>query len=178
MSGWKNRIVGLGEEDPEQLLANPQNWRVHNGPQRDALRGSLNTVGWVATIMVNQSTGFVIDGHARIEEALSRHEKTVPVLYVDLTAEEEAIVLATLDPIGAMAERDQKRLDELLADLHVDDAGLEALLNSLRGQQIKTGNTDPDDIPEVRVEPGVVLGDMFALGAYVTCPHCGKTTDV
>jgi hypothetical protein len=35
--------------------------------------------------MVNRRTGFVVDGHARVEEALSRHEPTVPVLYVDLS---------------------------------------------------------------------------------------------
>jgi DNA modification methylase len=174
MSGWKNRIVGLGEEDPEQLLANPLNFRTHSGPQRDAMRGSLNTVGWTQAVVVNQGTGFVVDGHLRIEEAISKHEKTVPVLYVDLTAEEEAIILASLDAIGAMADVDQKRLDELLADLHVDDAGLEALLNSLRGQQIKTGNTDPDDIPEVRVEPGVVLGQMFQMGDHRIL--CGDST--
>ena len=24
---WRSRIVGSGEEDPAQLLANPRNWR-------------------------------------------------------------------------------------------------------------------------------------------------------
>jgi hypothetical protein len=100
---WRNRIVGTGEEAPDQLVANPLNWRTHPGPQRDALRGSLAEVGWVQQVLVNQRTGHVVDGHARVEEALSRQEATVPVLYVDLSPEEEALVLATLDPIGAMA---------------------------------------------------------------------------
>ena len=26
---WRNRIVGEGVEAPDQLLANPQNWRTH-----------------------------------------------------------------------------------------------------------------------------------------------------
>src|SRR6266704_2927845 len=34
---WRNRIVGHGEEDPEQLLANPKNWRIHPKNQQDAL---------------------------------------------------------------------------------------------------------------------------------------------
>ncbi len=25
---WQNRIVGYGEEAPDQLMANPDNWRV------------------------------------------------------------------------------------------------------------------------------------------------------
>ena len=119
---WRNRIVGTGDVAPDQLVANPANWRTHPGPQRDALRGSLSEVGWVQQVMVNRRTGFVVDGHARVEEALTRHEPTVPVLYVDLSPEEEALVLATLDPIGAMATRDDAKLAELLDGLVVDDA--------------------------------------------------------
>src|SRR5665811_628211 len=87
----------------DSLLANPENWRRHPGTQRDALRGSLGTLGWIQQVLVNKQTGYVIDGHARIEEALTKHEKTVPVLYVDLSPEEERLALATLDPIGEMA---------------------------------------------------------------------------
>ena len=57
---------------------------------------------------MNQRSGFVVDGHARVALALSRGEATVPVLYVDLEPEEEALVLATLDPISAMAGRPAK----------------------------------------------------------------------
>jgi len=28
-TGWRNRITGSGEEAPDQLLANPANWRIH-----------------------------------------------------------------------------------------------------------------------------------------------------
>ena len=97
---WRNRIVGSGEEAPDQLATNPANWRTHPGLQRDALRGSLSEVGWVQQVMVNRRAGFVVDGHARVEEALSRHEPTVPVLYVDLSEDEERLVLATLDPLA------------------------------------------------------------------------------
>ncbi len=27
---WRSRIVGSGEEAPDQLLANPANWRIHS----------------------------------------------------------------------------------------------------------------------------------------------------
>ena len=40
MADWKNRIVGHGEESPEQLLANPKNWRTHPKEQREALAGA------------------------------------------------------------------------------------------------------------------------------------------
>ena len=109
-TGWRNRITGAGEEAPDQLLANPANWRIHPKAQQDALAGALDAVGWVQQVLVNRRTGFVVDGHARVALALSRGEPTVPVLYVDLAPEEEALVLATLDPIGAMAGRDDEKL--------------------------------------------------------------------
>ena len=43
---WRNRITGSGEEAPDQLLANPANWRIHPKAQQDALAGALDAVGW------------------------------------------------------------------------------------------------------------------------------------
>jgi len=57
---WRNRIVGSGEEAPDQLLVNPGNWRLHPRNQQAALAGALDTVGWVQQILVNQRTGFVV----------------------------------------------------------------------------------------------------------------------
>jgi DNA modification methylase len=174
-TGWRNRITGTGEEAPDRLLANPTNWRIHPKAQQDALAGALAAVGWVQQILVNRRTGFVVDGHARVALALSRGEPTVPVLYVDLDPDEEALVLATLDPIGAMAERDDDKLRALLADVTVDDAGLLALLGDLRGDEPKTGLTDPDEVPEPPEEPYVKPGDLYRLGDHRMM--CGDATD-
>jgi DNA modification methylase len=178
-AAWRNRIIGTGEEAPDQLVANPANWRTHPAGQRNALRGSLGEVGWVQQVMVNRRTGYVIDGHARIEEALSRGEPTVPVLYVDLEPEEEALVLAVLDPIGAMATRDDERLHELLSGIAVDDAGLTTLLADLAPLKGTVGLTDPDDAPPLGDESNVHLGDLFALGDHrLMCGDSTKAEDV
>src|SRR5450759_4129058 len=176
---WRSRIVGSGEEAPDQLVANPLNWRNHPDPQRDALRGSLTEVGWVQQILVNRQSGHVVDGHARVEEALSRNEPTVPVLYVDLSPEEDALVLATLDPIGAMATADTAKLEELLAGISVDDAGLLALLGELAGNDPKAGLTDPDEVPEPSESPYVKTGDLWVLGEHrLLCGDSTKPGDV
>ena len=44
-STWRNRIVGYSEEEPDQLLANPSNWRIHPAAQAEALKGVLAEVG-------------------------------------------------------------------------------------------------------------------------------------
>ena len=127
----KSRIVGEGEETPDQLMANPLNWRTHPKAQVDALEGLLKQVGWVQRVIVNRRTGHVVDGHARVELALRRNEPRVPVVYVDLAEEEERLVLAALDPIGGLATTDADKLAELLADVSADDPGLQALLADL-----------------------------------------------
>lgn len=178
-AAWRNRITGSGEEAPDQLLANPANWRIHPKAQQDALAGALDTVGWVQQVMVNRRTGFVVDGHARVALALTRGEATVPVLYVDLDPDEEALVLATLDPIGAMAGRDEEKLRALLADVSVDDAGLLALLGDLGGDDPKAGLTDPDEVPEPPEEPYVKPGELYRLGDHrLLCGDATKPEDV
>jgi hypothetical protein len=131
-------------------------------------------VGWVAQVMVNTTTGHVIDGHARVEEALSRGEPTVPVLHVELTEQEEDLVLASFDPIAAMAQADRAALEALLADLSVDDAGLAALLADLAGDLPKAGLTDPDEAPERPAEPYVKAGELWLLGSHRLL--CGDST--
>lgn len=119
---WANRIVRYDPAvDPEQLLAHPANARIHPRVQARALIEGLSRVGWVAPVIVNERTGFVVDGHLRIGEAISADE-TVPVAYVDLSEAEEAEVLATFDPIGAAAITDTAALARLTAEMDLPDA--------------------------------------------------------
>ena len=128
---WRNRIVGHGEEDPEQLMANPRNWRVHPKFQQDALKDVLDAVGFVAGVIINQRSGNMIDGHLRVELAISEGEATVPVEYVDLTDEEERIVLATFDPLGNLAVTDPNKLQEIIEDTTFTGNALQGLIDDL-----------------------------------------------
>ena len=178
-AGWQNRIVGHAEVAPADLVPNPRNWRTHPPDQQRALAGALGEVGWVAEVLVNRTTGNVVDGHLRIELALARHEPTVPVTYVELTEAEESLVLATLDPIGAMADAEATALASLLSGLEPADEALRALLDDLTREQgielARAGLVDPDDAPDVPDEPTVRRGDLYALGDHRLL--CGDAPD-
>jgi hypothetical protein len=94
--------------------------------QRAALREVRDPVGYVAQLIDNQRIGHVVDGHLRVALAISRGEPCLPVLYVDLCEGEERLVLASLDPLAAMATTDEARLRELLAEVSVESEALAA----------------------------------------------------
>lgn len=134
---WKNRIVGYDVVEADQLLAHPSNWRIHPKAQQDALTGVLDDVGWVQEIIVNKTTGHVVDGHMRVEVALTRGE-SVPVKYVELSEAEEQLILATIDPISAMAGADNEqtvwdiKLDERAEGGHSTQKPLECMARPIR----------------------------------------------
>ena len=110
---WQNRIDGSGLESPQDLLPNPANWRTHSDRQKHTLKAVMNEVGWVQQVVVNKTTGNLVDGHLRVAAAIENGEEEIPVLYVSLTPDEEALVLTTLDPLAGMAGVDTDKLEDL-----------------------------------------------------------------
>lgn len=177
---WRNRVVGHGDEPPEQLLANPAIWRTHPKEQQRALAGALSEVEWVGQVLANRTTGHVVDGHLRVELAISRGEPTVPVLYVELTEAEEHLILATVDPLAAMATAEKDALAALLAELETGDAGLARMLAELADEHgIRSAVLgDPDELPPApdAADLYVKAGDLWVLGDHRLL--CGDATDL
>ena len=171
---WRSRIVGEGEEDATQLLANPSNWRIHSSQQQKALGAVLDEVGWVQRVIVNQRTGHVVDGHLRVALAISKGEK-VPVVYIDVSEDEERLILATIDPLSAMAGTDEDLLAALRGAMlpeYVDIAELCKAAPEVTGGQVE----GEDDAPPVSSTPVSVLGDLWLLGSHRVL--CGDSTTV
>ena len=132
---WKNRIIEYGEMPANQYLAHELNARRHPGKQREALIGSLNEVGWVAPVIVSARTGKLLDGHARIEETLTKDENApVPFVKVDVSENEERTILASFDPITGLATYDREALDALLREVSTGEAALQEMLAELAAQ--------------------------------------------
>jgi len=179
----KNRIIGSGEESLDQIQFNPRNWRVHPLNQQNALDGVLETVGWAQQVVVNKRTGNLVDGHLRCQLAARKGEKTIPVVYVDLSEEEEALVLATIDPIAAMATTDKQKLDELFAGIESDNENVKKMLDDIAEKErleyankpIEDAEAQIDRAEELRVKWGVELGQLWQLGDHRLI--CGDCTD-
>lgn len=118
------------------LTPNPNNWRRHPAEQMAALGEVIGSVGWAGAMLYNETTARLVDGHGRLE--LVEPTALVPVLIGRWTETQERLILATLDPIAAMASSDAEQLAALLPPLqefaHAEDLGaLEALLATLAG---------------------------------------------
>jgi hypothetical protein len=99
--------------DPKTLEGNPLNWKKHPHRQRQAITASIDVNGWAGALLYNETTGRLIDGHCRREEALKEGLTAVPVLIGNWTEDQERHLLATLDPIGAMYQVQTEALTAL-----------------------------------------------------------------
>jgi DNA modification methylase len=144
MAPWKNRIVGYANVDTDQLKANPRNWRTHSRRQQEVLSSVVQEVGVVQNIIVNKTTGLVVDGHLRLSLAIRDNQPTVPVTFVELSESEEALIISTFDPISALAGTNTAMLDTLLRDIETTDTQIMDLLSTLTQQnQMYTLPTEP-----------------------------------
>ena len=109
------------------LLADPRNYRRHPKAQRDALSGVLSEIGYAGALLARESPDGLrlIDGHLRAE---LDPNQVVPVLVLDLSEDEAGKLLATLDPLSAMATVDQDALLALLGQVSFNDQAVKDML--------------------------------------------------
>lgn len=108
---WANRIVGHQVLAASKILRHPLNFRTHPDTQRAAVAEAIARLGWIEEVLVNKTTGRLLNGHLRVDLAEKRGED-VPVTLVELSEEEERLALASLDPLGSLADQDADKLTE------------------------------------------------------------------
>lgn len=143
-----DRIKELRRVKASSLIRNPKNWRTHPPAQQNVLRGLLAEVGYADALITRETPDglMLVDGHLRAE---TTPDMEVPVLVTDLNEEEADKLLASLDPLAAMAEADGEKLDSLIESLDIQSAALKEMLDEL-----KSGGAE---LVEVDVQPPPVM---------------------
>jgi hypothetical protein len=144
---WQSKIVGHGKVAASQLLANPFNHRLHPEKQRQVVAASIQELGFIKSVIVNQVTGHIIDGHERVMQALGVGEETlIDVEYVELTPDEERKALLILDASSSLATIDSSQLTQLVDECRFDLEGLQEFAVELL-QVANYANPDPISKP-------------------------------
>ena len=155
-----------------------------NDPAVDAVAASLREFGFRQPIVVDEA-GVIIVGHTRWKAAKRLGLAKVPVhVAKDLSPEQAKAYRLADNQTNTLAEWDYKLLPIELRDLQEADFNLDLLgfdaeeLAKLLDPGVQEGLTDPDEVPETPEEAITQPGDLWLLGAYTTCPHCGEVNEL
>jgi hypothetical protein len=178
----RDRILDLRRIPARDLQDHALNWRVHPQAQADALLGTLGELGIASALLVYDSPRqgglCIIDGHLR--KSLDPAQEW-PCLLLDLDDDEAAYLLATHDPLGAMAEASKDALAALLEDVRSGSSAVQQMLAQLAEQSgvvpptwgagtgpgtVEEGEVPVDRAEALREHYGVEVGQLWQLGDH------------
>ena len=153
----RDRIQELRRVPAQELLDHDGNPRRHPQAQRDALRGVLEQVGIAGALVAYHSERnggrlTLIDGHLRKQD----HDLDWPTLILDVTDEEADLLLATHDPLAALAEYDKPRLQALLQEVRAKSPAVVGMLQDL-AKKAGAGREEREKAPALPPERFEVL---------------------
>lgn len=161
----RDRILRFDRIPAQALLPHPANWRRHPDGQRAVLAGVLEEIGFAGAVLARQlddGSLQLIDGHLRQETVDG--DFPVPTLVLDVTEEEALKLLASVDPIAAMAEMDAAAYDRLAGAIRFQDDAVNAMLEANRAAAVSAVDAQPP--PEFPAYDENIATEF-------TCPKCG-----
>lgn len=179
----RDRIKELRRVTASDLRPDPDNWRKHPPQQRAALQGILREIGYADALLARETPSglMLIDGHLRAD---LDPDAEVPVLVVDLDEDEAHKLMATLDPLAAMAETDQAALESLLQRISTEEEAVSDLLASLAtAEEATPPKEDPgpqiDRAEELQQAWGTEYGQLWQIGRHrLLCGDATSEADV
>jgi hypothetical protein len=155
----RDRIKELRRVQAAELQPNPKNWRTHSPAQQDALKGILAEVGYADALLARETSDgglMLIDGHLRAE---TTPDTVVPVLVLDVDEAEADKLLATLDPLAALADADAGKLGTLLDGIETGSKALQQMLSqlALNAGIVPEGETETPAGPNLETRYAIIV---------------------
>jgi len=160
------------------LVPYVRNARTHTAEQISQIAGSIREFGFTVPILVDESGG-LIAGHARLQAAQKLGLVDVPVMVAQgwSAAKKRAYVIAD-NKLALNASWDMELLRAEFGDLLT--ANYDLAFTGFNADEIaalrfgpQEGLTDPDEAPDVPIEPISALGDVWILGRHrLVCGDC------
>jgi hypothetical protein len=147
----RDRIKDFRRVPARQLCPHPRNWRTHPRSQQQAMRGVLAEIGYADALLARElpdGSLQLIDGHLRAE---TTPDALVPVLVLDVDDREALKLLATLDPLAAMAGADAELLRGLLESVETENRDVRAMLDQLLAEHVSWDAREVEESSEVIV---------------------------
>jgi DNA modification methylase len=162
-----------------RLIPYARNARTHSDAQVDQIAASIREWGWTNPVLVGED-GTIIAGHGRVLGARKLRIDEVPVMVATGWSEEQKRAYAIADnKLALNAGWDEELLGLELGELEglgfdIDLVGFSEPERLALAALANDGLTDPDDVPEVPVEPVSVAGELWVLGRHRLL--CGDST--
>jgi ParB-like nuclease domain len=133
----------------------------------NGLCNSIRKFGMPQPLVVNKRSGVLVAGHQRLKAAETIGWTEVPVVYVDLTNEQEKALNITLNNKHIAGEYNEG-VSELLRE--IEQSLGEDFMKELRLDLIEVPTITFDE-PEEKKEPKEKESDL------IECPNCGCMVD-
>jgi DNA modification methylase len=170
----------------DQLRPDPSNPRRISDAELESLTRSLRQWGFVQPVLARRADRVIIGGHQRLIAARRLGLTTVPVIFLDISAEQAHLLNLALNRISGTW--DEQLLGRLLADLQssseldltLSGFGEDEISTLLRSLEFREKRDRPETfdldaaIEEATREPRTKPGDRWLCGPHVI--GCGDAT--
>jgi hypothetical protein len=124
-----DRVVEQRLVNVEEITFNPLNaFKTHPAAQLAAIKASFLELGDVRPILINATTGFLLDGEARVIVAKELGRTQLRADIVELPEHLEPLALALLHSLAAQSGTDAAKYDALLRQIDTNSAVLQQYL--------------------------------------------------